>query len=567
MPSFEHKKLIEKIQEIDTPPDGDIQFNDWIKAEMHLKFLEDNARSNEIIVYGAGPHTFAHTVAVPNQALARAKTADLLHWSGNPYKSIASYVWGGTTKDLRIERDNHDPFSGSKDLTDVTDLVFGRTFEGWKGVDRNYFEVNQEYAHLAGTHYRPEHRSYCRFDDNRDLVHAVSISMNSGDSGVTLVTFRWDILEKYLAASNMSLVRLFDLTLLRKGSFSGWETTEESIIERSPDFKFRQAGANQSCYSRGYQIVRIRAPREKIVNQIVDGWFGKEERQYCEFIAHDWRNNTICKISTDPKATTSYFVAKNNDLPFELSPAFFRPEVLSKYKTDRDKYTVGDREVSCRSSWHLRGVDVNEAGQVHAYICDLRQLPYSEQLHWLSYNEEPKSKISDRAFTSDFEGQFVSYTHPRNEILSKLRVWSEKGTWWWALKDKNLLDRANPPLTSSTDEWADAYMDLSKLIVEGFNTTAIRAELDRQQVAFQKDEQSLALLEKLLSKKLGSPVPLSGIRKAHRIRSKVKGHAGAGEGQELAAAAISEHGSYAEHFKAVCQQISDELTLIGDNLP
>jgi hypothetical protein len=47
--------------------------------------------------------------------------------------------------------------------------------------------------------------------------------------------------------------------------------------------------------------------------------------------------------------------------------------------------------VSCRSAWHLPGYDVNEAGQIHAYICDLRQLPYSEQLYWQSFNVEPKT--------------------------------------------------------------------------------------------------------------------------------------------------------------------------------
>lgn len=78
--------------------------------------------------------------------------------------------------------------------------------------------------------------------------------------------------------------------------------------------------------------------------------------------------------------------------------------MLLKYKADRDKYTVGERYVSCRATWHLRGIDVNEAGQVHAYICDLRSLPYSEQLHWLSYNEPPKTSISSRAITNDFKG-------------------------------------------------------------------------------------------------------------------------------------------------------------------
>ena len=68
------------------------------------------------------------------------------------------------------------------------------------------------------------------------------------------------------------------------------------------------------------------------------------------------------------------------------------PKFCSSTNRARDKYTVGERDVQCRAAWYLKGIDVNEAGQVHAYICYLRNLPYSEQLHWASFNEEPKSK-------------------------------------------------------------------------------------------------------------------------------------------------------------------------------
>jgi hypothetical protein len=43
--------------------------------------------------------------------------------------------------------------------------------------------------------------------------------------------------------------------------------------------------------------------------------------------------------------------------------------------------------IDCRGGWSLRDFDTNEAGQVHAYICDLRNLPYQEQLYWKSFNE------------------------------------------------------------------------------------------------------------------------------------------------------------------------------------
>ena len=59
-------------------------------------------------------------------------------------------------------------------------------------------------------------------------------------------------------------------------------------------------------------------------------WFGREDKGYIEFIACDWRNKRITKISTDPMATTNYFEAEETSLPFELSPAFFRPEVYMR---------------------------------------------------------------------------------------------------------------------------------------------------------------------------------------------------------------------------------------------
>ena len=63
--------------------------------------------------------------------------------------------------------------------------------------------------------------------------------------------------------------------------------------------------------------------------------------------------------------TANYFT--QSDLPFEMSPAFFHPEVLTRYKSDSDKYTLQDRSISCRGAWHLQTYDINDAGQ-GAYV-------------------------------------------------------------------------------------------------------------------------------------------------------------------------------------------------------
>jgi hypothetical protein len=469
-------------------------------------------------------------------------------------------VTGGGRDDVWVERGLSG--TGSQTLKDAVQLLFGRTFEGWTGSGRTYYELHQEYAHLTGIHWRPESRAYCRFNEHGDLEPVVSVTgREDRGSSIALVSFKWRPLEEYLAATKSSIVRMFDFTLLRRSGFSGWSDVPTQGTSESPDlFYSRRIMPGYAAYTRGVQILRPRRPPHAIFTGIADGWFGRDNKQYAEFIAYDWRNKRVTKISTDPEATTNYFQAPGSSLPFELSPAFFRPEVLLKYKADRDKYTVGDRDVSCRAAWHLEAIDVNQAGQVHAYICYLRRLPYAEQLHWLSFNEPPRASISERAVMNDFRGTWISFEHPLGRVISIVRRWRDAKATWWILRDEKLLERVNTPLTASRDEWAEAYMDLAKLVVEGFETKTIRARLDALQVSYDKEDKTIALLEKLLTAKTGGQIQrLDGLRTVQRLRSKAKGHAGGSEAEQLAQDALMEHESFANHFQHVCARVVVEL--------
>ncbi|HOI22020.1 MAG TPA: hypothetical protein PLD45_01985 [Spirochaetales bacterium] len=563
MQNYEHKKLIASLAKLDEIPADYGQFDDWIEAGAHLDFLRENAFADDFAIYASSEYSFIHAVAVPNERLAPVDQHDLLNWSFNPCASIASYVSGGGRDDVWVERGPSG--TSTQTLKDAVQLVFGRTFEGWTGSGRTYYELHQEYAHLAGIHWRPESRAYCRFNENGDLEPVVSVtSREDKGSSVALVSFKWRPLEEYLAATDSSIVRMFDFTLFRRSRFSGWLDGPEQEIHESPDlFYRRKVMPGYAAYTRGVQIVRPRRPHNAIFIGITEGWFGREDTPHTEFIAYDWRNKRVTKVSTDPEATTNYFQAAGNSLPFEMSPAFFRPEVLLKYKADRDKYTVSERDVSCRMAWHLEAIDVNEAGQVHAYICYLRRLPYAEQLHWLSFNEPPKANISERAVANDFQGEWVSFVQPLQKILFIAQRWRNTNATWWTLRDERLIERVNTPLTASRDEWAEAYMDLAKLVVEGFETKTIRARLDELRVSYGKEDKTIMLLENLLTAGTGGQIQkLDGLRTVQLLRSKAKGHAGGCEAEQLAQDALMEHESFANHFHHVCAQVADELEAI-----
>jgi hypothetical protein len=104
-------------------------------------------------------------------------------------------------------------------------------------------------------------------------------------------------------------------------------------------------------------------------------------------------------------------------------------------------------------------------------------------------------------------------------------------------------------------------MDLSKLVVEGFEVKPLRAALTSAGQTFDAKDQSIALLEKLVVAKgsPGDPTTLDGLRRVQHIRSKVKGHAGSSEGKALAQDALAKHGTYAEHFKHLCELIVRDL--------
>lgn len=566
MPRYEHNQIIKRLTSLDELPNDDETLRSWITAEDHLQFLADNARSQEIVVYAAPEYSFIYCMAVPEESLNPIDKEDLLKWSVNPNRSAASYVSDGGREGIWVERGPGAGLTGSETLSQGTQLIYRRTFEGLNGDDRDYFELSQEYAHLEELHWRPEQRGYCRFDENGDMVPIISITKRGSKEPISLVTFDRSSLECYLAASNQVLVRLFDFTLYDRSNFYGWGDEAEQVYDESDRIFYRQKISGSAAYTRGVQIIRPDRPKSEIFDEIQGSWFGTEAKNHVEFIAFDFRNNCVRKISTDPAATTNYFEEKD-DLPFELSPAFFKPEVLLKYKADKDKYTVGERDIHCRAAWFLEAFDVNEAGQVFAYICYLRRLPEGELLHWLSYNEEPRASISKRAYINDFKGDFVSFEDPLEKVKRLVRTWKDKRYPWWVLRDDNLIDKVTVPLTASRDEWSDAFLSLSQLINEGFVVKAIRNGLDAKQVNYNKQEGSLSLLEKLISHDTPADEEtyrLIGLREAQLIRTKVKGHSAKSDAEELAHQAISEHETFAAHFRHVCEKTYDEMLLIQD---
>lgn len=218
--SFEHKELIQRIAQLDQVPEEADAYTDWIEAGGHLTFLRKNARADELVLYASGEYTFIHAAVVSEDGLSSLTQDDLLEWRGSPFSPCAGYVHVGSPDVISIERgDRH---WGAKTLEDARQLVFWRDTDGAQEEGRTPFEILQEYAHLTEIHWRPDQRAYCRFDRRGGVEPVVSVASKKADAqGVTLVSFKYEPLEQYLAASDSVLVRRFDFSLFRRKTSQG----------------------------------------------------------------------------------------------------------------------------------------------------------------------------------------------------------------------------------------------------------------------------------------------------------------------------------------------------------
>ena len=578
MVSFEHKKLIELIAGMSPCPEDEREFEVWRSGLGHVNMLRRNAaEQDELVVLAlAGTvfgraNAFVHSAAVKADHPGLSDHEGLLKWSCSPFFQSAATV-GVVTRGGEVSFEPREHRWGTDSLVGGSPLVYGRSWDALDEPEGTYYEIAQPYIHHLDVHWRKERSAYCRFDRRGDWEDVVSITKKSSDDEVTLISFKRDPLDQYLVEHDSVLVRLFDFTFLRSDRRGSWRGSKRIRHEMEGGVAFSQQFAGDGSMSaiRGVQIVQPRLSREDVEHRIKN-WHqvNPEPPDPVEFIIWDFRQRRITTLTTDPTTTTDYFSAAENSLPFDTSPAFFRAEVLLKYKGDSEKYTVLEHRITCRGGWELRSYSVNEAGQVAAYICDLRNLPHEEQLHWAGFNERPKAGLSDRAFTTDFLGRWPETMTSCEKLLDILDRWRHLDIRWWNWRPDDSPDRLIVvPRTGSRNEWAQAIGGLSNGVNEGFAVKELRRILAGEGVEADNQWGSIVLLEKILHARGGleQGSQLAALRELNRGRRFSGVHARGSQARKYVTAVLTQHETYTTHFEHLCEQLARDSTLIENYL-
>jgi len=354
----------------------------------------------------------------------------------------------------------------------VRPLVVYRNFNGaWP----SYLELSEEFRHFHNLAEDSENHTLLDFDESGNKIEVVKITKDE-------VKVHWPYLLSFLAATQLHLAIYFDSVRYSMIPFGDIPEKDRQLEYQDETTRYFMhvtkplTDSDYPTYSRLLGKVVIAPPLIEKCGK----WPFEKEKKYVSFIVGIGFNGENKELISNPEKLYDSNLKKS----LYLTPVYFRKEVLEKYHTESERYSVEDGYIECLDLWSLK-IDNNHPTHVIAFIGDIgRDLPYIEQLHWKSYNVPPPAdaEISETFLGSNFNLQF---TEPvsidsifRQEYQKLNNVWNEKMGWPLFIglhpKDKYILQNIQIPSSLSQEATDEQILYLTKLLVDALN----KAELD-----------------------------------------------------------------------------------------
>ena len=546
-------EICRKLRELLTvPPRESSGYKSRLEQARLLEFLQENAGEEKVVVYAdlyinIATDFFINSVWLPEADTDPSNIENLAGWN----YLIRRTAWSVFHEEAKAWIEPSLGQQGNRGFERGESLVFNRELGGVQEL-APYVEILQKFSHVCGIHYIPERKAWCRlgsFGDIEEVVQVVTVDTDDEDgfSGKIVLSGR-DVLEKYAMLTKTVLVRMFDSTMHYVPEISAPRNQRIKSNGENIFYRYSALGENSSR-AKGVQIIPIAVSEQEVAERI-HGLFSVNNTQQEEF-----------KVACDPENKKIVDAVYKVDMP--VSIAFFRPEVLSKYKANPEKYCFGDNYLSCRYLWGLGFFDINEEGQVYTSLKHLSDLPNEEQRHWKQFNEKPKAMMADYAIRRLFHGEFRPCYSPLEDMKSKLVSLQCK---WWKMPTPGLAMQVHYPVTESNKEWKDEILLLDQMLVEGFKEKWLRRKAGELGRSPKEQDRSLVLLEECLAG-LGfeeghARSIVSPLRELHNLRDKLGAHAPGKTAEKLKKEALSEHGSYRNHYKALVTECNETVRIL-----
>lgn len=419
----------------------------------------------------------------------------------------------------------------------------------------NYVELSQDFRVLLNMHDRyvsPTEHCFVVDNENGDWEKVAEIK------GET-IRIKLTILRKYLALRRMNLLLFFDEMRFSQQSFQELGLTPVmNQIVKDDDYIYNYSslvdchadGNKSGGWIMGKCVLRY---REKDYNR---DSFDQDDKQYAEFI-YDYDDEGEPMSHSCKKETLSNYFVANGDNPLEMTPIFFKKEVLDKYYSNPNKYTVSDGAVGCEGSWSLH-IDNDHRNYVIVPLVYLGNLDYSEQLYWKGYNVSPERYMgfSKTAYTRWIEGKFCDPTFPDLRFKYRFNQFNKKWEkqFGWPLflplidEDEHRYKTLHCLTTENNhSDFDEQILSITKLVVDSLNQKCLQSEIDDSNTeveSFLKERKVTSSLELkagidkfqafIFSKGMECPDMVDFLRKVQTLRSNSVAHRKSNKRKDLA---------------------------------
>ena len=417
--------------------------------------------------------------------------------------------------------------------------------------------------HALDLHWRPERRAWCRFDENVDVEEVISWDNDASD-GSDCVTINSEVLDRYMTATDTVLIQMFDWALCPESPIT--DEIHDDVADHDPTRYYVRHVTDDGSRCRGIQILTSRYTAEDLGIKMDEE--GHAVGRYETFIFGNRKGELVGEASCDPRCLSNLYEIPSGK-PSELSPVFFNPRVLDKYKSDPDKYRVTPRQIYCREVMLLQTYHRNEASQVVTYLYYLGHLSYKEQLYWKSFNEKPKAGISKEAFCTDFMGKPFTGPDALRDLMHLVKRRLAHVEWYGSV-DPDLLDQLSQPI--SKKQWNETIGLLSKIVIQPLDKLFFRREAGPQPKDSGHEEwQSISWIEAALmasgdkqerARKVTEP-----LRDLRQLRNRMFAYDIGSKKPRQYESKIREYGSPRGHIEDLCTRLLKSLRYIHERWP
>ena len=251
-----HIALVERIEDLNRRPVKEADYPEWLMAGELINLMQWNETASELIVFASVDSIFVNAVLVEETELESLTVEELVDWNASVSQARVGIFRHGRHGVLSLDVGLE---VRGWPMKRITPLVFLRESGRSDDSSERHYEVLQEYPHALGAHWLPERGTFSIPESHYDWNDIVTITKGVRRGDVSLVSFKREELDRYLAASNCVVARMYEFLLLREPGRQDWDAGKHAVVVLDDNHAYRSTKIeNSATWIKGVQIIRGR---------------------------------------------------------------------------------------------------------------------------------------------------------------------------------------------------------------------------------------------------------------------------------------------------------------------